>query len=125
MPPYPGVAQVMEVNKGARGQTATPSTAEASNGDWEAEYGAYCAAKEKELDEKEEAAKEQHRVNENDNVEASDWALQYHNYCVEKEAKLAEMVEEKANEKAIASTNGADWEVEYAKHLAEKAAKEE
>ena len=103
MPPYPGVAQVMEISKGMKGSTTIQSGKEdqvkdnnqaesSSTEGWEAAYAEYCAEKEKELAEKDAAAAiaKSQEVDGDDAAGAEDWAVQYHNYCVEKEARLAE-----------------------------------
>eukprot|EP00557_Chaetoceros_sp_GSL56_P012351 CAMPEP_0176479546 /NCGR_PEP_ID=MMETSP0200_2-20121128/1799_1 /TAXON_ID=947934 /ORGANISM="Chaetoceros sp., Strain GSL56" /LENGTH=345 /DNA_ID=CAMNT_0017875601 /DNA_START=201 /DNA_END=1238 /DNA_ORIENTATION=- len=97
MPPYPGVAQVMEVNNDSKKQMASTIKKSTSMEGWEAEYAAYCIEKEKQL-----AAKEnEEKRNKGSTLEtdAEDWAVQYHNYCIEKEARLAREEQMKSSAK--------------------------
>lgn len=86
MPPYPGVAQVMEINS-KENKHPTSVKSDATDG-WEAEYAAYCIEKEKQIAAKEKEEESRYKVEGVNTDDAEDWAVQYHNYCVEKEARL-------------------------------------
>jgi NAD(P)H-hydrate epimerase len=94
MPPYPGLAQVMEVNKKVNNHPTSVKTATMEG--WEAEYAAYCIEKEKQLTAKEEEGGTGNKIK-GVNTDFEDWAVQYHNYCVEKEARLAREEEMKSS----------------------------
>ncbi len=144
MPPYPGVAQVMEVSREtpseskderlkANDEKILESTS--SNGGWEAAYAEYCMEKEKELSEKDaedaklKLAKEATSKNITGESNEEDWALQYHNYCIEKEARLAEEDNRRAEAEAAEinenHNESDDWQAQYAAYLLEKSKKSE
>jgi NAD(P)H-hydrate epimerase len=107
MPTYPGVAQVVELKSDEKSQQSIDEK------DWAAEYAAYCAEKEKKLDQENDASS-------STDAKDDDWAVQYHNYCVEKEEKINVLDKQdtlKISEKG--SSNG-NWEEEYSQYLAEK-----
>jgi len=121
MPPYPGVAQVMEINKGEK----QASIQNENNDDWEAQYAAYCLEKENKLSAKD--AEDDSSRKQLITKDGEDWAVQYHNYCVEKEAKLTEAEKGKKKEElsyTCANNTSIDadmgWEADYARYLAEK-----
>ena len=98
MPPYPGVAQVLQITRGgAVGQ----GDIKTSTGDdaWQAGYAAYCAAKEAKLARKD------------GDVEVEPWQVQYAAHCAEKEAALAE--KDRVEERAKLELS---WEAQYAAH---------
>ncbi len=94
MPPYPGVAQVMEVTREhIEGESSTTSTAEADDS-WKEEYAAYLAEKERELEEEKadtpDSSATPSAQKETDETTEPTWEEQYAAYCIEKEARLAE-----------------------------------
>ena len=130
MPPYPGVAQVMEVsndnyNGGAeeevmeqeRQNNASQSEETSSNGDnkgtpeldkgldWEEAYHEYCVEKEREIAEKEKKTSTDTGGDDDTGGDAEDWAVQYQNHCIEKEAKLAKEEEERERTARREATN--------------------
>ena len=120
MPPYPNTDQVMKISAGTRARDSKSSN-------WEAEYFAHCAEKERELAEK-DAVEARQKVKTDENSDPEDWAIQYHNYCIEKEAKLAEkdLAEKDALQNQVGSGNDADtedWTVQYQNYCIEKEAK--
>ena len=129
MPPYPGVAQVMEVsndnyNGGAKEQVMeqerqnnASQSEETSNGDnkgtpeldkgldWEEAYHEYCVEKEeREIAEKEKTSTD---TGGDDDAagDAEDWAVQYQNHCIEKEARLAKEEQERERTARREATN--------------------
>ena len=80
MPPYPGVAQVMEISPNSNSLIASTATTNVDES-WRVEYAKYLA--EKETGQK-LAANQQANQNENEPT----WEEQYAAYCAEKEAKL-------------------------------------
>jgi hypothetical protein len=119
MPPYPGVKQVMEINKSKRQEPRQID----SNDDWEAQYEAYCIEKEKVI-----AIKDDEQAAKNDPVPHNregeeEWALQYHNYCIKKETELAEKERRQRSEDLDSNNNDAtsgNWETDYARYLTAK-----
>lgn len=95
MPPYEGVAQIMEVNREhieGESRVAKESSASISDDSWREEYAAYLAEKERNLqaDTKPLAVAEGGDGDENDKALKESWEMQYASYCAEKEARLAE-----------------------------------
>lgn len=82
MPPYPGVAQVLQVSRGG----ATAAAAAGDDADWRAGYAAYCAEKEAGLENEQGGAVATNHV---DASSSSSWEAQYAAHCAEKEARLA------------------------------------
>ena len=112
MPPYPGVAQVLEISRGGatKGRRGGGDDNDES---WKAGYAAYCADKEAKLANLEKESQEQ---------ASSSWEAQYAAHCAEKEAQLA--AQDEAEEKALASSSSSpSWEVQYAAYCAAKEAK--
>ena len=80
MPPYPGVAQVMEINT-HRHESTSPTTTNTDRS-WEVEYANYLAEKEREPTTL--------TTNQPTKLDDTTWEAQYAAYCVEKEARLAQ-----------------------------------
>ncbi len=101
MPPYPGVSQVMEVSKGTTSGSGTGGTASEDNeDDWAAQYAAYCAEKEEQIQGGAGAGPDDPPTAKDDGKDDDDdWALQYQNYCIEKEEKLAKEEAERKKER--------------------------
>lgn len=81
MPPYPGVHQVVEIDK----ESNAAGTSTTDQGGWEAEYAAYLQGKEVAMDDTISNVPSTEQTG-----EANSWEQQYADYCAEKESRLAE-----------------------------------